>query len=418
MLSADEFESVMRLKNAGNAHFVAGELTAALGRWSDAVQLYDGRAGESVQRAEKSKLHSNKAEAFLKLERYADARADADRALESDAANGKARFRRARALLALGGPAELALAMEDIKAIKAAGGTVGEAEAALLRTADGALLLKSARDKEEAAAKASAARRAEWRRRVGAPGGDAGAGAEPSADDLAKAARAVAAVAEYTDVDANTAKMEAHTAKEAAKAAAEEPAAKAPPPPERTEWLAALGNPGRDRHAWLIDCYRTRVDDDRAGGPSPRAPHGLGEQRPSRLSVLSDVLLFLKLAVARRVVPSGTDWEGLLSAAGEQLDKAFNADRCRATARYGEAGTSGAFRRCAALVYEGEGGDGLAATLAGQIGTACWGDDERDGAGLVQHRFSFDREPAIFDNVGGVEAWRELNQRLKAGRLK
>jgi hypothetical protein len=38
--------------------------------------------------------------------------------------------------------------------------------------------------------------------------------------------------------------------------------------------------------------------------------------------------------------------------------------------------------------------------------------------GRTRHQFSFDREPAVFDDVGGMELWRGLNEQLKKGRLK
>ena len=67
------------------------------------------------------------------------------------------------------------------------------------------------------------------------------------------------------------------------------------------------------------------------------------------------------------------------------------------------------------IVYEGD--PHLVENLRAEIGAACWGEDERASDGHVVHRFSFDREPEIFDDVGGVRAWRELNETLKAGRL-
>ena len=44
-------------------------------------------------------------------------------------------------------------------------------------------------------------------------------------------------------------------------------------------------------------------------------------------------------------------------------------------------------------------------------------DDEYDDEGNVRHRFSFDREPELFDDVGGVDLWKQLNEELKKGRL-
>ena len=50
--------------------------------------------------------------------------------------------------------------------------------------------------------------------------------------------------------------------------------------------------------------------------------HGLGAARPSRLSVLSDFLLFCKLASARGIAPAGSwAWDATLDAAGYMLDE-------------------------------------------------------------------------------------------------
>ena len=50
-------------------------------------------------------------------------------------------------------------------------------------------------------------------------------------------------------------------------------------------------------------------------------PHGLGDPRASRLSILSDFLLFTKLCVQRGVVPrrGGWDWDDYLGAAAGML---------------------------------------------------------------------------------------------------
>ena len=65
----------------------------------------------------------------------------------------------------------------------------------------------------------------------------------------------------------------------------------------------------------------------------------------------------------------------------------------------------------------GGGGDGLAEQVSARIERACGGEDTADEEGAAQHRFTFDREPSIFDDVGGVQAWKRLNEQLKAGRL-
>ena len=139
-LTADEFERVLRIKTDANQLFSAGEMQRAYDGWSAALRVYDGRLGSPEQRFTKGKILSNQAEAMLKLGRHEEARVCATGALECNPVDHKARFRRARALLGNGGFEELALAAEDVKQIKADGGTLGAAEAALLKTAQGPLL--------------------------------------------------------------------------------------------------------------------------------------------------------------------------------------------------------------------------------------------------------------------------------------
>ena len=59
----------------------------------------------------------------------------------------------------------------------------------------------------------------------------------------------------------------------------------------------------------------------------------------------------------------------------------------------------------------------MAAETAARIASACAGDDSTDDEGFALHAFTFDRDPSIFDDVGGVELWKRLNEHLKAGRL-
>ena len=56
-------------------------------------------------------------------------------------------------------------------------------------------------------------------------------------------------------------------------------------------------------------------------------------------------------------------------------------------------------------------------SACGCIRPACWGEDGRGGDGHVLHRFTFERDEGIFDDVGGIETWKELNEALKKTRL-
>ena len=61
--------------------------------------------------------------------------------------------------------------------------------------------------------------------------------------------------------------------------------------------------------------------------------------------------------------------------------------------------------------------DGLIERTQAQIEHACTGEEERDESGFLLHRFTFDRDPSVFDDVGGVLLWKRLNDQLKQGRL-
>ena len=74
--------------------------------------------------------------------------------------------------------------------------------------------------------------------------------------------------------------------------------------------------------------------------------------------------------------------------------------------------------------------EALAERVFAQIQHACFPHADEDAtaendamaraaapAGADHVYFTFDREPAVFDDVGGVELWKEFNEKLKEGRL-
>ena len=430
-LDTTEFAKVIEHKTAANKAFTAGELSSALESWAEAIKVFEGRSGDEAQRLEKSKVHSNQAEAYLRRKEYDKARRCADSALDCDPINLKALFRRARALLAIGGPQELTMALDDIKQYQSKGGVLSAMDAGLLVTSEGKPLLPHAvrREPPQSEAKKSPPpppleSDAEWNQKV--------ADFKEQTRELVAGAAAEAKV-DGEEVDAATQaekKEEAiRAAQEVAAKAAEEPsgggggaaASSKPVVVERTEWLKALRD-RKDRYSWLIDVYRTTVDDDRPGGPRQKRgdlsipPHGLASRRASRLTILSDFLLFTKLCVARAVIPkAGWQFDDYCELAVSMLDKAFSPERSSATLRYGEAGSATALRAFAKLVCEEE--EGLRAKVLRDINVACWGEDERGGDGHVLHRFTFERDEGIFDDVGGIETWKELNEALKKTRL-
>jgi hypothetical protein len=430
-LGAEAFADVLRRKWLGNEHFKDGDLDSALSHWDEAIKLFGPAAGDATQAAVQATLHANRAEVFLRLERHAEAKTACDRALQLDDTNFKARFRRARACLALGGFEELAQAADDVKRIQADGGTLQKAEATLLRTAQGMPLLASLAGKGNASAFAKAS--------IPATAFSAEEAAAVDAEARERAAQTVAALApEMAAAMANA----GATGHRPPPMAAPDGAPPRPPEPrlgdlqpvDRTDWMEMLDDRPELRPAWLVDVYRTSFNAEATCARPPERPrHCAGGARASRLSIISDFLLFCKLSVARGVVPAADaqaairplrarrwEWTALLQAAAGMLDKGFHPEKCGAVHRYGEdAGDGAEIRRLATVIYEAgvPGGDSLADRMRDGIKLACWGDDEYDDEGNVRHRFSFDREPELFDDVGGVDLWKQLNEELKKGRL-
>lgn len=150
--------------------------------------------------------------------------------------------------------------------------------------------------------------------------------------------------------------------------------------------------------------------------------------RASRLSIVSDFLVFCKLLLARGLVPPGAvtgaapgaavpgwSWSAMLEAAGGMLDRGFHPEKCGAVHRYGPTASGDAMRTWATTLYDEE--PEVVEAVRAEIEVACWGDDEADSEGHMLHCFSFDREPEAFADVGGVRLWKGLNDTLKAGRL-
>ena len=123
-LLASEFGEVKRLGALGDGCAKAGGGVGARPHWEAALQIYAGRQGCGVQRAVKSRLYSRQAAAAVELAEWRRACTYASQALGVDETNTKARLRRVRALLELGGADALEQVSEDVERIKADGGTL------------------------------------------------------------------------------------------------------------------------------------------------------------------------------------------------------------------------------------------------------------------------------------------------------
>ncbi|KAM6426158.1 protein unc-45 homolog A [Liasis olivaceus] len=83
------------LRREGNEHFQAG-------RYAEALAVYARALGLAEAASQRAVLYRNRAACHLKLEDYAQAEADASRALELDGRDVKSLFRRSQALRGLG----------------------------------------------------------------------------------------------------------------------------------------------------------------------------------------------------------------------------------------------------------------------------------------------------------------------------
>jgi hypothetical protein len=142
-LSPDEFSQVLQLKAKGNACFGAKDFSGAKKAYGRARKVFGCRRGSSgakgeqqqqLQREEYLKVSSNLAEALLRLNMPERALATADDVLDLDPSNAKARYRKAKALVAM---AAFTAALTELAALEAAAPDIAATKPfkALVRTA-------------------------------------------------------------------------------------------------------------------------------------------------------------------------------------------------------------------------------------------------------------------------------------------
>uniref|UniRef100_UPI0037E82B4C protein unc-45 homolog B n=1 Tax=Semicossyphus pulcher TaxID=241346 RepID=UPI0037E82B4C len=95
----------IQLKDEGNNHFQAGEVDKAIECYSKAIKVCKDKKVLAV-------IHRNRSACYLKKENYANAASDASKAIDVDAADIKALYRRCQALEKLG---KLDMAFKDVQ---------------------------------------------------------------------------------------------------------------------------------------------------------------------------------------------------------------------------------------------------------------------------------------------------------------
>ena len=105
-----------------------------------------------------------------------------------------------------------------------------------------------------------------------------------------------------------------------------------------------------------------------------------------------------------------------MDAASPALPRAFCPEKSRPELRYGEqAGQGEHFRGVGALVHD-EAGEAACERMRKEVEESCCSDGGPAEGGGRQELLTFDRNPAIFADVGGPHLWRELSIRLRTGR--
>ena len=202
-LTPAEFSEVQRLKAEGNARFGVGDFPGANQSYGDALLVFGSRHGsEGGQRDEFLKINSNVAETLLRIGWNEQALTTVAMVLALDPSNGKARFRRAKALAAL---ASFTDALTELKTLEATAPDIASTKSFKMLAASVKAKVKQARNAEGAG----------LRRAFATGGGGLGGGGSSSSSGACWGG----------------------------------PAA----------WGKGLDSPAR--YEWLVDCYRMRLDE-------------------------------------------------------------------------------------------------------------------------------------------------------------
>ncbi|XP_072536933.1 protein unc-45 homolog B [Salminus brasiliensis] len=100
-----EMGDPVQLKDEGNKHFQAGELDKAIECYTKAIKVCKDKKAQAV-------IYRNRSACFLKKENYTGAASDASKAIDVDASDIKALYRRCQALEKLG---KLDMAFKDVQ---------------------------------------------------------------------------------------------------------------------------------------------------------------------------------------------------------------------------------------------------------------------------------------------------------------
>lgn len=173
--------------------------------------------------------------------------------------------------------------------------------------------------------------------------------------------------------------------------------------PAKNSW--AIGLSPDEQHEWLIDCYRMRVDDMMHYGMGTL---GLYMPDVEAKDIVEDFLVFCKMALRNEIIPDGWDWKAFLEAAKVLLAYAF--EKSDAKDKYGGENIFSAMlggrslRFTAEMVYE--------SSCISSEGTSQNEVKIRDFLAMGLDAL-FRSEPGFFEDIGGVAAWRNLEEQVE-----
>uniref|UniRef100_A0A671U7K0 Unc-45 myosin chaperone B n=2 Tax=Sparus aurata TaxID=8175 RepID=A0A671U7K0_SPAAU len=104
-MSFDQMGDPIQLKDEGNKHFQTGDIDKAIECYTSAIKVCKDKKVLAV-------IHRNRSACYLKKENYTNAASDASKAIDVDAADIKALYRRCQALEKLG---KLDMAFKDVQ---------------------------------------------------------------------------------------------------------------------------------------------------------------------------------------------------------------------------------------------------------------------------------------------------------------
>mmetsp|Transcript_11466 Transcript_11466/g.31287 ORF Transcript_11466/g.31287 Transcript_11466/m.31287 type:complete len:331 (+) Transcript_11466:136-1128(+) len=179
--------------------------------------------------------------------------------------------------------------------------------------------------------------------------------------------------------------------------------------PRPSSWARGLSI--KDQYEWLCDCYRMRIDDEMVYQGNLRGLYDMNvtDKQKRKVLVIEHFLVFCKLAKLMGVLPpEGWDWKAFLMHRADNLPYAFEKDDAKQ--KWGGENYFSAFTGGRSLRATGE-------TIYGTqvVGSSVSKSPEQrqlDRQILGHWRSLLTKQPEVFDDVGGKEAWEAMSKAM------